>query len=165
MRASAGTRVRSSRRIESKIRTRLATWMIRIFPKSGPLGSLKFRTPTPEVEKMYMASFNATVDSYRALLANVSAGNLKLTNENFDIGEPTAAGKYVGADKAYDHLLARIADRKFEGVSAKLRSDILDYYKDRKPPPVTKQSAAEWTKLRERVELLGQFQTAVATGP
>jgi len=147
------------------IRTRLATWMIRIFPKSGPLGSLKFRTPTPEVEKMYMASFNATVDSYRALLANVSAGNLKLTNENFDIGEPTAAGKYVGADKAYDHLLARIADRKFEGVSAKLRSDILDYYKDRKPPPVTKQSAAEWTKLRERVELLGQFQTAVATGP
>jgi len=149
------------------IRTRLATWIIRILPKTGPLASLSFREPTPEIEKMFMASFNATVDNYRVLLANVSAGSTQLANENFDIGEPTAAGKYLGADKAYDQLLARLADHKFAGVSANLRSDILDYYKDRKPPvsPSTKKATAEWAKLRERVDQLGQFQIEVATGP
>ena len=37
----------------------------------GPFSALKVRTPTPEVEKLFMASFNATVDRYKAMLANV----------------------------------------------------------------------------------------------
>jgi hypothetical protein len=149
------------------IRTKLATWVIRVLPKSGPLGSLPFREPTPEVEKMFMASFNATVDEYRVLLANVGTGRLELANENFDIGEPTAAGKYLGADGAYDQLLAKLADRKFDGVSATLRDNVLDYYKDRKPPasPPTKRASVEWAKLRVRLDQLGLFQTEIATGP
>ena len=55
-------------------RTKLVTWLFRVIPKSGPLNSLPFRTPTPEIEKMFMASFNATVDNYRILLGNVAAG-------------------------------------------------------------------------------------------
>ncbi len=149
------------------IGTRLATWVIRILPKSGPLQSVAFRQPTPEIEKMFMASFNATVDNYRMLLANVSAGQSELANENFDTGEATFAGKYLGADQAYDQLLAKLADRKFAGVSPTLRSNVLDYYKDRKPPssPATKKSTTEWAKVRERLDQLGQFQTEIATGP
>ena len=52
------------------IRTRLVAGSF-IVPKSGPFRSLAFRAPTPEVEKMFMASFNATVDSYRTLLVGV----------------------------------------------------------------------------------------------
>jgi hypothetical protein len=144
------------------LRTRFVTWILRIIPKSGPFKSLAFRAPTPEVEKMFMASFNATVENYRVLLANVSAGRLELANENFDLGQLLAAGKYVGADQAYDQLLGKLADSKFSGVSPKLRANLLDYYRDRKEPANarTKKTASEWTKLMGQVE---QLRSAAGT--
>lgn len=137
------------------LRTRLVTWVMRIIPKSGPFKSLAFRAPTPEVEKMFMASFNATIANYRELLESLNAGRLKLANENFDIGEPPAAGKYPGADQAYDHLLDTLAQRKFTGISPELSGNLLDYYKDRKAPAASgKKAAAEWTKLTAEVDQL-----------
>src|SRR3982074_3691324 len=113
------------------VRTRLVAWILSVIPKIGPFKSLAFRPPTPEVEKKFMASFNATVDNYRVLLANVSAGRMALANENFDVGEPTVPGKYAGTDQTYDHLLAKLAERKFASLSPELRSNLLDYYKGR----------------------------------
>ncbi|HYM13131.1 MAG TPA: zinc dependent phospholipase C family protein, partial [Bryobacterales bacterium] len=98
-------------------RTRFVTRLLRIIPKSGPFKSLKISTPTPQVELLFMASFNATVDRYRALLANVSPSGLRLPNENFDVGLPTRAGKYKGADEAYAKLVGKLADRQFAGIS------------------------------------------------
>jgi hypothetical protein len=144
-------------------RIRFVTWLLRIIPKVGPFKSFAFRAPTPEVEKMFMASFNATVDNYRVLLSNASAARFELANENFDVGEPSAAGKYVGADQAYDQLLGKLADRKFSGVSPELRGNILAYYKDRKPPtsPPTKGAhAVDWEKLTSE---LAQLQAAAET--
>jgi hypothetical protein len=145
-------------------RTILVTWIMRIIPKFGPFKSLAFRAPTPEVEKMFMASFNATVDSYRTLLASMDAGRLELVNDNFDVGAATAADQYLGADLAYDKLLGKLADHKFVGVSAELRVNILDYYKDRKPPasPSTKKAGDEWAKLLEQRMQLEQFPIATA---
>lgn len=138
------------------IRTRFVTWLLEIIPKSGPFKSLAFRAPTPEVEKMFMASFNASIDSYRTLLANVDAGGPALLNQNFDVGEPTPAGTYAGTDQAYQKLVEKLADRQFNGVSAELRANILDYYKDRTPPasPVTKKSSVDWAKLLDRLDQL-----------
>lgn len=137
-------------------RTRLVTWLFRIVPKSGPFKSLAFRGPTPEVEKMFMASFNGTVDNYRRLLANLAAGRLELPNENFDIGEPTAAGQYVGTDQAYHRLLGKLANRQFNGVSLALRANILEYCKDRKTPssPPTRKARAEWARLLDQLDRL-----------
>jgi len=147
------------------VRTRLASFVLRIVPKAGPFKGLAFRAPTPEVEKMFMASFNATVDSYRTLLANVDTGRLELVNVNFDVGTPTLAGQYLGADLAYDKLLGKLADHKFVGISADLRGNILDYYKDRKPPvsPPTKKASAEWAKLLQQRAELEQLQLEAAT--
>lgn len=146
------------------IRTRFVSWLMEMVPKSGPFKSLAFRAPTPEVEKMFMASFNTTVDSYRKLLANVDAGGFELENENFDLGTPSSAGQYEGADLAYDKLLDTLAGHKFAGTSPDLRSNILDFLKDRKPPayPATKKAEAEWAKsLQERAELAqAQLETA-----
>jgi hypothetical protein len=143
------------------IRTRMVSWLMELVPKSGPFKSLAFRAPTPEVEKMFMASFNATVDSYRTLLGNVEAGGLDLPDENFDLGTPAVAGQYLGADLAYDKLLDKLAGHKFAGMPAELRSNLLDYYKDRKPAfPATKKSDAEWAKLLEERAQLEQFQPA-----
>jgi hypothetical protein len=137
------------------IRTKLVTWVIRILPKSGPFRALPFRTPTPEVEKMFMASFNATVDNYRTLLENVTAGRLKLANENFDLGQPPAAGKYLGTDEAYDQLVDKLAARQFAGISPELRGNLLDYYKDRRAPAFPlKKAAAQWEKVIGEVQQL-----------
>jgi hypothetical protein len=146
------------------VRTRLVSWLMELVPKSGPFKSLAFRAPTPEVEKMFMASFNATVDSYRALLANVNAGGFELPDENFDLGTPALASQYVGADLAYDKLLDKLAGRRFVGIPADLRSNILDYYKDRQPPafPATKNAGAEWAKLLKERGQLEQFQPETA---
>ena len=145
--------------------TRLISWILHIVPKSGPFKSLAFKAPTPEVEKMFMASFNATVDSYRALLANVAAQHMDLvTDENIDLGAPTVAGGYLGADLAYDKLLDKLAEHKFVGVSAELRSNMLDYYKDRKPPvaPATAKTAAAWEKVMQQRTELEQLQPQTA---
>ena len=146
-------------------KTRLISWFLRIVPKSGPFKGLAFKAPTPEVEKMFMASFNTTVDNYRALLGDVAADHLDfITNQNIDIGAPTIAGRYLGADLAYDKLLNKLADHKFTGVSADLRSNMLDYYKDREPPiaPATNKVTAVWDKVMEQRSQLEQLQPQTA---
>jgi len=142
--------------------TRLVTFLIEIVPKVGPFRVLKIRLPTPEVEKMFMASFNATVERCKVLLANVDAGQPELPNENFDSGEPTVAGKYKGADEAYAKLVGKLAEKQFAGMSPDLRQNILAYYKDPSiPASSTEQEKAELTKLRGRLDQLKAVAEAI----
>ncbi|HYM07740.1 MAG TPA: zinc dependent phospholipase C family protein [Terriglobales bacterium] len=137
--------------------TRLLTFLFRILPTSGPFRALKIRTPTPEVEKLFMASFNATVDRYRALLANADAGQPELPNENLDVGGPDSAGKYKGTDEAYAKLLGKLADHQYTGMPPELRRNILAYYKDLNPPvsaKSTKKEKAESAKLLDQLDRL-----------
>ena len=137
--------------------TKLLTFLFRIIPTSGPFRALKIRTPTPEVEMLFMASFNATVDRYKAILANVDASGPELPNENFDVGGPSIAGKYKGTDEAYAKLLGKLADRQFAGMPAELRSNILAYYQDPHPPASAKpnkKEEAQWTKVLEQLDRL-----------
>lgn len=90
-----------------------------------------------------MASFNATVDHYRALLASVDTGQPELPNENLDVGGPDIAGKYKGTDKAYAKLLAQLADHQFTGMPQELRENIPAYYKDLNPQVTVKSTKKE----------------------
>src|ERR1700739_561060 len=83
-------------------------FLIRILPKIGPLKILTFRTPTPEAEKLFENSFNVTLDHYRSLLTDLSKERLALRNENFDVGEVTARGKYKLNDATCAELLSRL---------------------------------------------------------
>jgi hypothetical protein len=47
-------------------------------------------------------------------------GRLELRNENF-------AGNYPRTDGAYDKPSGKLAERKFNGISPELRSNLLDY--------------------------------------
>jgi hypothetical protein len=137
--------------------TRLVTFLVEIVPKVGPFKALKVRMPTPEVEKMFMASFNATIVRCRALLAGVDAGDSELPNENLDLGEPPLAGQYKGADAAFAKLVGKLADKQFAGMSADLRQNILVYYKDAKlsvPAQSTEKGKAESAKLLEELDRL-----------
>jgi hypothetical protein len=149
-------------------RARLLTFLLRLVPKSGPFKGLAFRAPTPEVEKLFMTSFNRTVDQYRGMLLNESTDQLELPNENIDTGALTVAGKYAGADQAYDKLLNKLADRHFAGISDGLRGDLLRYYAVRQPPvapPPSKKAAKQWARARaewavviRQIEELRQYQ-------
>jgi hypothetical protein len=148
--------------------TKLVTFLLAIIPKVGPFRVLKIRTPTPEVEKIFMASFNASVQRCRALLADVEAGHPELPNENLDLGEPSQAGQYKGADEAYAKLVGKLAEKQFAGISPDLRQNILAYYKDGKPSltaRTTEKEQAESAKLLEQLDQLKASPAAVPVAP
>ncbi len=137
--------------------TRILAFLFRFLPGGGPFKALKIRTPTPQVEKLFMASFNATIDRYKAILANVDAGAPELPNDNFDSGAATIAGKYKGADEAYAKLVGKLADRQFAGIEPGLRQNILVYYNGLNRSTLaksTKKEKAELTKLLDQIDRL-----------
>jgi hypothetical protein len=95
-------------------------FLLRLIPKFGPLKVLEFRTPTPQTEKMFEASFNATLDRYRKLLNEVREGHVDLPNVNCDVGEHTGPGKYRLNDDTHAKLLDKLADGHFMGASSQL---------------------------------------------
>jgi hypothetical protein len=135
------------------IRSRIVAFLFRIVPRVGPFKFLAFKRLTPATEKMFMASFNASIDRYRGLLSQLKAGHLELPNENLDTGEPTEAGKYKLADAAYAKLLDKLADH-YQDMSPELRGDILAFYHNLDAPIATKTSQIEWAKLLKDLDAL-----------
>jgi hypothetical protein len=109
------------------IRSKILATVFRVVPRAGPFRPLSFKRLTPEIEQMYMASFNATIAHYRALLSEQNAGRLDLPNDNLDVGISTAAGKYTLADATYSTLLHKLHGHYTE-MPPELRSDILAFY-------------------------------------
>src|SRR5256884_4657528 len=97
-------------------------FLYKLLPKFGPLKVLEFRTPSPETEHMFEASFNATLSRYRRLLTEAGEGTLALENDNFDVGESTGPGKYRMNDEAHATLLDKLTQTNF----ANLTSDAKD---------------------------------------
>jgi len=135
------------------VRSNVLAFVIRIVPKVGPLGPLSFKRLTPEIEKMYMASFNSTIDRYRQLLLEQSEGNLKLSNDNLDVGAITAAGKYRLTDAAYSELLHKLQGHYTE-MPEGLRSDTLAFYRDLGAPFTTKTDSKDWARVLKELDRL-----------
>jgi hypothetical protein len=133
--------------------SRVLAFFIRVFPKIGPFRALSFRTPTPQTEKLFMDSFNTTVERYRTLAAAERARRERLTDENLDVGKPSMAGMYKMADDAYAKLVDRLAKRNFADVPADLRADILKFYNNGSSIPAN-EHAKDTAKLRSQLELL-----------
>lgn len=123
---------------------KMTAWLVRIMPKVGPLKPLAFKPPTPEAERFFMESFNATVECYRTMLVDVRNEKLQLESRDFDTGKPTRAGEYLLADEAYAKLLEKLAKKNFETASAELRQDILAFYGDLSAPIATKKHKDDW---------------------
>ena len=140
-------------------RSRLLTFFIRLLPRIGRSRDLEFRTPTPEVEKMFMASFNATLDRYRGLLSAQKTGRLGLPNQNFDVGEITGAGTYKLSDDAYAHLLDKL-ESHYTDMPPDLRLDILAFYGDLSAPISTKTNAGDWAKVIKELDELKAVDVA-----
>jgi hypothetical protein len=134
-----------------------------IVPRVGPFKALAFQRLTPATEKIFMASFNATIDHYRELLTEAKADRLALPNENFDTGELTEAGQYKLTDAAYAKLLDKLADH-YADMSPELRSDILTFYHNLNAPISTKTNAKEWARLLKELDELKGTDLHVVAG-
>jgi hypothetical protein len=91
------------------IRSKILAVLVRVIPKVGPFSPMAFKLPTPEAERLFIASFEATLGRYRGYLSTLSRGRaLSLANLNFDTGEPVRPGEYRLADEAFKRLTEKV---------------------------------------------------------
>jgi hypothetical protein len=133
---------------------RFLTFLVRILPKIGPLKVLQLKAPTPEAQRLFEASFNATMDDYRHLLGELGAGKLDLPNNNFDTGSIMSPGKYKLTDKAQAKLLDQLAKDNFTGASPEMRAELLDYLGHDDAPYAMKKNKKDWNKVQAQLDEL-----------
>jgi hypothetical protein len=133
---------------------RFLAFLVRILPKIGPLKVLELKTPTPAAEKLFEASFNATLDRYRQLLSQAGAGQPDLPNENFDTGEITGPGEYKLTDETQAKLLDALAKQKFNGASPEMRAELLEYFGHPDVSYAMKRKPKDWARVQAELEEL-----------
>lgn len=136
---------------------RLKAFFLRWLPKIGPLSGLAFHPPTPEVEHLYMHSFNETLDHYRALLLAQQEDRIQLPNDNLDTGVLAGPAAYRLMDETYAELLKRTSGKP---ISDGLRRDILSYYADLEKPFATKRNPQAWQEVIKELNALKAMPAA-----
>jgi hypothetical protein len=136
------------------VRDRILAFISHVIPKFGPLKVLQLRVPTPETERMFEDSFNATLDRYRGLLDQVGTGRLTLPNNNFDTGEIAGPGQYRLNDIAHAQLLDALASQRFAGASPEIRAELLEFFGHPDAPYATKRKPKAWAKVQSQLQLL-----------
>lgn len=137
---------------------RLLGFFLSILPKIGPLKTLDFKMPTPTTEDLYMKSVLASSDHYGRNLADLAAHTLTLDNRDFDTGGETLAGEYPLTDETYSQLLEKLAGDHFAQVTPELQANLLNFYRDPKPPAFAAKSPRKWAKTLDNLKAL---QTAL----
>jgi hypothetical protein len=134
---------------------KVLAFIYRILPKIGPLRVLQFKTPTPDTEQMFEKSFNDTLDQYRNLLKEErETAKPSVTNDNFDVGEVSAPGRYHLCDITQAKLLDKLAEQKFAGLTPEIRAELLDFFRVPSASLVTKKDQKLWAKVPSELEQL-----------
>jgi len=139
---------------------RFLAFLVSIVPKIGPLKVLELRTPTPQTERMFEASFNASLEYYRKLLSEVGAGQPDIPNDNFDTGSVTGPGQYWLNDETQAELLDALAKQNFSGASPEVRAELLQFFADPNAPYAIKRKKKEWAKVQAELAQLRQATPA-----
>jgi hypothetical protein len=140
---------------------RFLAFLVRLLPKIGPLKVLQLRPPTPETERMFEASFNATLDRFRGHLSDLDGGRIELINDNFDLGKVTGPGVYRMNDDTHAELLDKLAQQNFTGLNPELRAEFLQFYVDLNSPNATKRKAKRWQQVQADLQKLKTSPEAV----
>jgi len=138
-------------------------FLVRILPKVGPLRVLELRTPTPEAERLFEASFNATLDRYRHLLDQLRSSQLTLANDNFDTGDITGPGKYHLNDETHAKLLDAQSKQNFSEVSPEMKAELLEFFGHADAPYTMKRNPKDWATVQAEVERLKNTTLPSAT--
>jgi Zinc dependent phospholipase C len=139
---------------------RILAFFLRIVPKVGPFRAVAFKIPNTQTEDMYIKSVDQTVDRYGVLLQSEKADQLQLQNLDFDTGREATVTEYSLADKTYARLLDDLAKQDFAGLSPELRTNILSFYDDKRPP-ITKKNRKVWQTTQDELAKLKISSTSV----
>ncbi len=126
--------------------------LLKIIPPIGPLRALKLKMPTPQVEKLFMQSFDHAASQYRVKLDNSRSHQLHLANANYDLGQVTGPGIYRLQDETYAYWMDEVAKKKFATVTPAITSELLNYYRDLNAPISTKRDSKHWNQITSSVE-------------
>lgn len=153
-----------SREPKPGLAERVGAFLARVLPKVGPLKVLAPKLPPKEGERLLRESFTASVENYRALLAEVGTA-AALEDVNLDLGPaPVKAGEYTLADEAYSSLLLLLSRKDLGATSPALKQDILSFYGDLSAPIATKQDEKRWKRTLRVLEEL-RAAPPPSTGP
>ncbi|UPL49942.1 zinc dependent phospholipase C family protein [Hymenobacter sublimis] len=143
---------------------RILSYFVRVLPKIGPLRPFAFKLPTPEAQELFKASFRTVMRNYCTLLEQepqdtaVAVGP-QLPNADFDTGKPTKLGEYALTDETYGEWLRKLADKKFDHLTAIQRQHLLAFFSTPVQEPVA-QEEKEKEKRKETLAALEQLRTA-----
>lgn len=107
---------------------RVVVAIFKVLPKFGPFKPLAFEPLTPETERMFLESFDASRQRYSQLLTTARDGKLAVSDTDMDTGMRPAQGVNPLADETYDDLLARLAETNFVTLNGALRQAIRNHY-------------------------------------
>ena len=140
---------------------KLLAFFFSIIPRIGPMKTLSFKPITPETERLFLHSFEATLNQYRALLRRAQPGRIVLVNANLDLGRTTRAGEYRLADEAYSDLVTKLHKNEFNNVTPELRKNILSFFSDLNAPITTKKDSSDWRKIMLALDKLKTTRTQI----
>jgi Zinc dependent phospholipase C len=143
---------------------RMLGFILKIIPTIGPLKALRFKMPTPDVENLFMKSFDRSAAQYRRTLEDVENNTLNLPNKNYDVGEVTPPGSYRLEDNVQAFWLHLLAKKGFRTVTASIRAELLGYYSDLNAPIHTKENANQWKQLLAELQQLRAAPANTAAG-
>ncbi|UOQ76271.1 zinc dependent phospholipase C family protein [Hymenobacter sp. 5516J-16] len=143
---------------------RILSYFVRVLPKIGPLRPFAFKLPTPEAQELFKASFRTVMRNYCTLLEQepqdtAAAVGPQLPNADFDTGKPTKLGEYALTDETYGEWLRKLADKKFDHLTAIQRQHLLAFFSTPVQEPVA-QEEKEKEKRKETLAALEQLRTA-----
>lgn len=128
--------------------------LLKIIPPIGPLGALKLKMPTPQVEQLFMQSFDRAASQYGVKLVDSRTNQLHLENANYDLGQVTGPGIYRLQDETYAYWLNEVAKKKFATVTPSMTSELLNYYRDLNAPISTKKDSKDWNQILAQLSSL-----------
>ncbi|MCA8829101.1 zinc dependent phospholipase C family protein [Hymenobacter pini] len=140
---------------------RVLSYFVRVLPKIGPLKPFAFKLPTPEAQELFKASFRSVMRNYCTLLEkeprDTTAAAPRLANADFDTGKPTKLGEYALTDETYGEWLRKLADKKFEHLTATQQQHILTFFSTPSQEPQGEEEK-EKDKRKETLEALQQLR-------
>jgi hypothetical protein len=130
------------------------SFFVRILPKVGPLKPLKFNDVGPEGEKLFIRSFDTVLVHYSNALATLKNEKVTLADIDYDTGKQTVLGEYGLADKTYADLVDKLDESKFNNLTAPLKKNILNYYKDVDTLKMAEKYPKDWKKTYQDLQTI-----------
>ena len=100
---------------------RLVVAIFKVLPKFGPFKPLAFTPLDEQTGRMFLDSFAASRERYRALLRSVREGRLSFEDTDLDTGKVPVRGTNALADKTYAKLREQLARKKSASIPLALR--------------------------------------------